>query len=280
MKDAILEVLKWINDLLLGMASDNSKLTGTMHDFMPTLYKYCVDVMDNVVKPVAYTVLALFFVLELYKASTRTDGIGGGANQLGAEIVFRVLFRMVLCKLAVDSVSLIMNAIYDVTTHLTNGIAGQVGDGKVSGGLDTTALEPLIADLGFWKQLVTLIICMIIFLVVLAAVTIAYIIIFARFIELFVYFAISPIPIATLPNEEMSQIGKNFLKSFAAVCLQGTLIFLVLSFLPSVFTSLTEKSSDAMNLWGSLMGVLGYSLVLIMAVMSTGRWAKAISNAM
>lgn len=280
MTDAILEVLKWINDLLLGVASDNSKLTGTLEAFMPTLYSFCVDIMNIVVKPVAYTVLALFFVLELYKASIRTDGMGGSANNLGAEIVFRVLFRMVLCKLAVDSVSLIMNAIYDATTLLTKGIAGVVDKSNPSGGIDTAALEPVIDDLGFWKQLVTLIVCMIIFLVVLVAITISYVIITARFIELFVYFAISPIPIATLPNEEMSQIGKSFLKSFAAVCLQGTLIFLVLSFLPALFNGMTTGKEGALELWGSLIGVLGYSIVLIMAVMSTGRWAKAISNAM
>ncbi|WP_019640569.1 type IV secretion system protein [Paenibacillus fonticola] len=280
MTDAILEVLKWINDMLLGMATEGSDLTGTLNAFMPELYKYCVTIMDNVVKPVAYTVLALFFVLELYKASIRTDGMGGSANNLGAEIVFRVLFRMVLCKLAVDSVSLILNAIYDATTHLTTGIAGVVGSSTPSGGIDLAAIEPMIDELGFWKQLVTLIICMIIFLVVLVAVTISYIIIVARFIELYVYFTISPIPLATLPNEEMSQIGKSFLKSFAAVCLQGTLIFLVLSFLPAIFNAMASGADNYANLWGSLIGVLGYAIVLIIAIMSTGRWAKAISNAM
>lgn len=280
MTDAILEVLKWINDMLLGMATKDSDLTGTLNAFMPELYKYCVTIMDNVVKPVAYTVLALFFVLELYKASIRTDGMGGSANNLGAEIVFRVLFRMVLCKLAVDSVSLILNAIYDATTHLTTGIAGVMGSSTPSGGIDLAAIEPMIDELGFWKQLVTLIICMIIFLVVLVAVTISYIIIVARFIELYVYFTISPIPLATLPNEEMSQIGKSFLKSFAAVCLQGTLIFLVLSFLPAIFNAMASGADNYANLWGSLIGVLGYAIVLIIAIMSTGRWAKAISNAM
>ncbi|MNJ59066.1 TrbL/VirB6 plasmid conjugal transfer protein [compost metagenome] len=155
-----------------------------------------------------------------------------------------------------------------------------MGSSTPSGGIDLAAIEPMIDELGFWKQLVTLIICMIIFLVVLVAVTISYIIIVARFIELYVYFTISPIPLATLPNEEMSQIGKSFLKSFAAVCLQGTLIFLVLSFLPAIFNAMASGADNYANLWGSLIGVLGYAIVLIIAIMSTGRWAKAISNAM
>jgi len=278
--EAIITILTWINDMILGLATNSDKLTGTLSGFMPQLYSYTIAVMNNVVLPVAYTVLALFFVLELYNASIRTDQMGGGSANLGAEIVFRVMFKMVLCKVAVDSVSLILNAIYEVTTYLTTGVAGIMGGGAITGGgIDVEALRPALEALGFWSGLGAFLVTIIVFLVAMIAVVLANIIIVTRFIELFVYFAIAPIPIATLPSAEMSSIGKNFLKSFAAVSVQGTLIFIVLSFFPILFNS-SLLTGMGEGLFGALMGMLGYSIVLILAVFSTGRWAKSITNAM
>lgn len=280
MSEAIITILTWINDMILGLATNSDKLTGTLSGFMPQLYSYTIAVMNNVVLPVAYTVLALFFVLELYNASIRTDQMGGGSANLGAEIVFRVMFKMVLCKVAVDSVSLILNAIYEVTTYLTTGVAGIMGGGAITGGgIDVEALRPALEALGFWSGLGAFLVTIIVFLVAMIAVVLANIIIVTRFIELFVYFAIAPIPIATLPSAEMSSIGKNFLKSFAAVSVQGTLIFIVLSFFPILFNS-SLLAGMGEGLFGALMGMLGYSIVLILAVFSTGRWAKSITNAM
>lgn len=280
MTDAILEVLGWINDWILGLSANDDALTGSMSAFMPQLYTYTKTIMESVVLPVAYVILSLFFVLELYKASIRIEGSGGG-TQLGAEMIFRVMFKMILCKVAVDSVPLILNAIYEISTHITTGVAGIMGGGSMSGGgIDTVALEPMIDALGFWTGLVVLVICFIIFLVVLIAVALANIIIVCRFFELYVYFAISPIPIATMPSDEMSQIGKSFLKSFAAVCIQGTLIFIVLSFYPILFNSAFLDSSNTSSIWGILIGVIGYAIVLILAIFSTNKWSKSLCNAM
>ena len=51
MDDAILEVLEWINSMILSLSTDGSKLTGTMSNFMPQLYSYTELVMTNVVLP-------------------------------------------------------------------------------------------------------------------------------------------------------------------------------------------------------------------------------------
>lgn len=280
MTDAILQILEWINDMILGVATDGASLTTTLSSFMPIMYGYTITIMENVILPVAYIILALFFVLELHKASIRVEGMGGTTN-LGAEMVFKILFKMVLCKIAVDSISLILNAIYGVTTHLTSGIAGVMGGNSIeSGGIDTIALEPIIDSMGFWAQLGSLVLILITLLIVVIAVVLANIIIVARFIEIYVYFAIAPIPVATLPHEEMSSIGKNFLKSFAAVCIQGSLIFIVLSFFPILFNSAFLDGGSTLSIMGELTKILGYSFILIIAVFSTGKWAKSICNAM
>lgn len=281
MSDSILDVLGWINDMVLGMGDKKGALVGAFSDGLPELYPHVENIMNFVVLPVAYVVLALFFILEIYRASIRVDGMGGGVANLGAEIIFRIMLRMVLCKVAVDSVPLILNAIYSLTTYLTSGVHGVMnGSGFVYGsGIDIDALRSAVEGLGFWTGLVSLILCFIVFLISLIAVGFAHIIIVTRFIELYLYYAIAPIPVATLPSDEMSSIGKNFLKSFAAVSLQGTLLFIVLSFFPVLLNG-TFLSDSTDNIFLALLGVLGYSIVLVIAVFTTGRWAKSICNAM
>ena len=40
------------------------------------------------------------------------------------------------------------------------------------------------------------------------------------------YTAIAPVPLATFAGEPSQQVGKSFLKSYAAVCLEGAIIVL------------------------------------------------------
>src|SRR5690606_27850792 len=116
---------RWMEELLSNFESIGSGttfLSQAIQTFNIELYGYVKTIMENVVMPVAYVILALFFMLELYKASQKVEGIGGGSS-LGAEIIFRTMFKMALCKLAVDSSLLFMEAIYSVFRQITTGIS-------------------------------------------------------------------------------------------------------------------------------------------------------------
>lgn len=280
MSDAILTVIKWINDLAVNLTGNSNALTGAFGSYLSNVYAYANIVMRSICMPVAYVILALFFVMELYKASVRIDGSGGG-TPMGAELVFRVMFKMVVCKMVVDNTPKIMKAIFDVTAELSDKIQDVNGTGQIAGGIKMDTAQELVKDIGFIAGIPVLLLCFIVFLITLLAVAFSNVIIIARFIELYIYLAISPIPIATIPNEELSQIGKNFFKSFAAVCIQGTLIYLVLTFYPMIFNqALFNIEGETESIYTVIFGTLGYSIVLILAVFSTGKWAKSICGAM
>ena len=280
MTDAIMGLLEIINELVLSISGNSSPLTLPLGEFLSSIHTYALLVMQDVAMPVAYVILALFFALELYKTSVKIDGAGGG-TQLGAEMIFRVMIKMVICKVVLDETPNVLTAIYNATTGLTTSISAIVAGGSATGGMNIEAIESIVEGLGFWGGIPVIIIVCIILLVTLLAVGLANVIILCRFVEMFIYICISPIPVATLPSEELSQIGKNFLKSFAAICVQGTLIFLVLSFFPILFNSgFLENDGATESIYLALLGVLGYSIVLILAIFSTGKWAKSITNAM
>lgn len=231
-------LIKWVTDLIDKFAAvgQNSYLSIGLSAFNNTLYGWVHTIMTSVVMPIAYVILALFFVLELYKASIKVDGAGGGSS-FGAEIVFRVMFKMVLCKVAVDSSLLFMQAIYSVAQAVVTGIAGVVVNGSVSGAVDLAAMTAQINAMSLGDQIGMLLELVIVKFGVWVLLGLVQIICIARFIEIYVYIAISPIPIATFPSDDLNQIAKGFLKSFAAVCLQGAFIYLILSFFPILVSS-------------------------------------------
>ncbi len=267
-------LIKWVTELSdkFIAVGQNEYLARGIEAFNFTMYNHVKTIMTSVAMPVAYVILALFFVLELYKASIKVEGAGGGTS-FGAEIVFRVMFRMVLCKVAVDSSLLFMEAIYSVGQTLVTGIAGVVSNGSITGGMDIAAITAEINTMDLGAQIGMFIELVIVKFGVWVILGLVQIICIARFIEIYVYVAISPIPIATFPSDDLNQIAKNFLKSFAAVCLQGAFIYLILSFFPLLVNDNILRDTSA-------FGLLLYSLILAIGVFSSGRWAKSICNAM
>ena len=50
--------------------------------------------------------------------------------------------------------------------------------------------------------------------------------VYGRMFKLYMYTAIAPIPISTFAGEPSQSVGKNFIKSYAGVCLEGAIIAL------------------------------------------------------
>lgn len=274
----IMGLLESINDMIIGLGS-NSLLTQSLAAFSSDLYNYSMLAMNSVIKPIAYVILALFFTLELYNASIKVEGAGGG-SQFGAEIIFRVLFKMVLCKVAVDFSTIIMDAIYSISLEITTGISGLIGSGSTSGGLKIDEIRVVVEAMEWGDQLLSLLIIFITWLIASIIIILVNVIVIARFIEIYIHLIVAPIPLATFPSAELSSIAKNFLKSFAASCIQGCLIFIALSFFTVLFNSQIMGEIGSLGLTGVSMSLLGYTFVLGVAVFSCGKWAKSIFNAM
>ncbi|MDR0434308.1 MAG: hypothetical protein LBH21_04490 [Gracilibacteraceae bacterium] len=272
---------KWLDDIgaMIVNAGTDGKLAMSLESFNVTMFTFVKTVMQTVILPVAYVILALFLVLELHKASVKAEGAGGGL-QLSAEIVFRVLLKLFLCKFAVDSSLLIMDAIYETSLHLTGGIrdalAAQTFGTPDPSHAETESYRLLIEDMNLGEQLGFFIELFFIRLVVKFVLLLVNIIVIGRFIEIYLYIAVAPIPLATFPHEELSGIGKNFLKSFAAICLQGAMIYLTLSFYPLLFNNPSQLQSGDLL---SAFALLGYPILLAIIVFNCKGLAKSICNA-
>jgi len=272
-------IVNLIKDVMLGvtdLGSGSGILTKTPETFNAALYNGVNSISQSAVMPVAYVFLGLIFMLELYNITIRTDGQAG---TMGFEIPFRLMFKLAICKIAVDSTPLILATIFSVSNEVILNMGGVFGSHSVSVLANIDTMKESIAAMDFGVKLMTSVQVTIIWLVFKFSTMAIMLVVIGRMIQIYVMMAIAAIPMATMANADLSSVGKNFLKSFAAVCIQGTLIYIVLNMYGTLVGSIAT-SIDPKDITAVLFEALLYSLVLVMAILATGRISKSICNAM
>ena len=104
--------------------------------------------------------------------------------------------------------------------------------------------------------------------------------VYGRMFKLYMYTAIAPIPLATFAGEPTQSVGKNFIRSYAGVCLEGAIIALA-CIIFSVFAAsppaIGDTSLSAVTIVWNYVGELVFNLlVLVGAVKASDRIVKEI----
>lgn len=98
--------------------------------------------------------------------------------------------------------------------------------------------------------------------------------VYGRFFRLYLYTAIAPVPLASFAGEPSQNIGKSFIKSYAAVCLEGAIIVLA-CIIFSVFAAsppVVDPDAAVVTMVWSYIGELIFNmLVLVGAVKMADR---------
>lgn len=271
-EDTIRSQLEGISATVNSMGQ-NSGLLSSLTDWNSTLAGYADSISTGVVMPVALTLLALFMILELYNATQRI-AMNGSNNAFTIQQIALVMLKIVVCRWAVVHTTEILNALFEIASTVTTGISGYVGSGEVN---TTVDIENAIAALpgGIGNMPVALELMVVGWMLRIVNIVVNTIVA-ARFIELYVYNAMASLSIATLCYQELHGIAVNFLKSYLAVALQGAVLYLVIGFYPALAGSLGTGGSITEQAWA----MLGQSVILLVAVFMSGKFTKAITNAM
>ena len=98
--------------------------------------------------------------------------------------------------------------------------------------------------------------------------------VYGRFFRLYLYTAIAPITLSSFAGEPSQNIGRSFLKSYAAVCLEGAIVVLA-CIIFSLFASsppVVDPDAAAVTMVWSYIGELIFNmLVLVGAVKMSDR---------
>ncbi|WP_376716945.1 hypothetical protein [Enterococcus durans] len=245
-----------------------------LQQYLYNAYVFVIDLQKTVVGPVAYALLAIFILLEFQKISMKVEGAGGAAT-LGFEMIIKAFIKFVLCYIVILKIQVILDGIIAITSSLTRSILNGAGQSHLN---DLYArVEAVIKSLAWWDQLVILLVFCIMFLAALVVRVLIQVTIYIRFLELYIFCAMAPIPMGALPNQEFSSLAKNFFKNFAATGLQSCFIGLVLVIYPFIFEEILNNYSN--GIWGIILGITIYMIALLFSINKTKGWAKTLVSA-
>ncbi len=201
-----------------------------------TMYDLVRGVWQAAILPIGCGMLSFVFTVQLIKVSQRMDG---NASMPGVkEVVFMLVFFAVFLFLIQNSFDL-MQAVYQVVQLAIDRVTGLFGAGSE---LDLDAVSITTTDDDVAALVAMLVVALVSWLVVIVAYVVALVVSWARAIQIYVMAAFSPIPLALVSLDETRQMGVGYLKNFAAVCLAGIIILVLLVSFPIVLGGLNAAS--------------------------------------
>ena len=91
---------------------------------------------------------------------------------------------------------------------------------------------------------------------------------------MFMYAALAPIPLSSFAGEPSQNVGKSFLKSYAAVCLEGAVIVLaciIFSVFASASPTVDPDAAAASMVWSYIGEIVFNMLILVGSVKMADR---------
>lgn len=169
---------------------------------------------------IGLTLLVLFFVVGVVKTC------GSFTEVKKPEHAMKIFIRFVIAKAVVTYGLELMMALFEIVQGMIATIMRSAGLARSDELLLPDELVTAIEECGFFESIPLWAVTLIgsLFIMVLSFIIIMSV--YGRFFKIYMYTAIAPIPLATFAGEPTQQIGVSFMKSYAAVCLEGAIILL------------------------------------------------------
>lgn len=220
------------------------------------------NVITNIhgaLQAIGYSLLVLFFVVGVMKTC------GSFADIKRPEVAVKMFIRFVLAKGVITYGLELMMALFKIVQGVISKIMATSGLASTSDMILPESIVKAIEDCGFWESVPLWAVTLIgsLFITVLSFVMIMTV--YGRFFKLYLYTAIAPVPLSSFAGEPSAQIGKSFLKSYAAVCLEGAIIVLGCIIFSVFATSppVVDSSAAAVNQVWSYVGELIFNMIVL-----------------
>jgi len=219
--------------------------------------------IHGAVKAIGLGLLVLFFVVGVVKTC------GSFEEVKKPEVALKIFIRFALAKAAVTYGLELMMALFNIVQGLIRTIMDTAGIGGATTSILPDEIKQAIDGTSFMNQIPLWAVTLIggLFITVLSFIMIMSV--YSRFFKLYLYTAIAPVPLSSFAGESSQSIGVSFIKSYAAVCLEGAVIVLA-CIIFSVFASsppVVDASKEAVTqVWAYLGELIFNMLVLVGAV--------------
>lgn len=224
--------------------------------------------IHGALQAIGYALLVLFFVVGVVKTC------GSFTEVKRPEHALKIFIRFAIAKGVVTYGLELMMALFNIIQGVTSTIMQTAGFGSTEDTVLPDEIIEAVEDCGFFESIPLWAVTLIggLFITVLSFIMIMSV--YGRFFRLYLYTAIAPIPLSSFAGEPSQNIGRSFLKSYAAVCLEGAIVVLA-CIIFSLFASsppVVDPDAAAVTMVWSYIGELIFNmLVLVGAVKMSDR---------
>lgn len=220
---------------------------------------------------IGLALLVLFFVVGVIKTCTNLSEIKRPEHALKLFIRFAIARGLVVYGMD------LMCAIFEIIQGITSKIMTTVGIGSASETVLPQEIINAVNDCGFLESIPIWAVTLLggIFITILSFVMI--LTVYGRFFKLYMYTAISPIPLAASAGESTQNISITFIKSYAGVCLEGAIIVLACIIFTTLASSppVVDPDASAVSmLWSYIGEIIFNMLILVGTVKMSDRIVK------
>lgn len=224
--------------------------------------------IHGALQAIGYALLVIFFVVGVVKTC------GSFTEVKRPEHALKIFIRFAIAKGVVTYGLELMMALFNIIQGVTSTIMQTAGFGSTEDTVLPDEIIEAVEDCGFFESIPLWAVTLIggLFITVLSFIMIMSV--YGRFFRLYLYTAIAPIPLSSFAGEPSQNIGRSFLKSYAAVCLEGAIVVLA-CIIFSLFASsppVVNPDAAAVTMVWSYIGELIFNmLVLVGAVKMSDR---------
>ena len=229
------------------------------------------QISETVILPIAGLILTFVATYELIQMLIDRNNL----HDIDTWLFFKWIFKTAAAILILSNTFNIVNAVFDVSQ---SGIARSAG--VIQGSTDITpdmlaTLETTLEGMSLGSLVGLFMQSMLIHSTMWALNIIIFVLVYGRMLEIYMLTSLAPIPVATLSNREVGQMGQNYLKSLFAVGFQGLLILLCVG----IYGVLVQGISTSGDPIGAIWGCVGYTVLLCFMLFKTGSISKSIFGA-
>ena len=176
--------------------------------------------IHDAVRAIGLALLVLFFVVGVMRTC------GSFAEVKKPEHALKLFIRFAIAKGVVTYGLELMMALFNIVQGLVSTIMNAAGFGSAQQTVLPQEIIDAVESCGFFESIPLWAVTLIggLFITVLSFIMIMTV--YGRFFKLYLYTAIAPVPLSTFAGEPTQNVGKSFIKSYAAVCLEGAIIVL------------------------------------------------------
>ena len=237
-----------------------SLITQTPETFKGGAIWNVIKNIHSTLQAIGFALIVLFFIVGVAKTC------GSLTEVKRPEHALKLFIRFAIAKIVVTYGMDLLLAIFKICQGIISTIIKTAGLGTATKTVLPSEIISAVESCGFFESIPLWAVTLIggLFITILSFIMI--LTVYGRFFKLYLYTALAPIPLSTFAGETTQNVGKSFLKSFCAVCLEGAIIVLsciIFSLFASTPPVVDATATAVTQVWKYIGELIFNMLVLV-----------------